>query len=48
MLNGRKRFITALSGLALTAVVGIVPSSPAQADPSLGDTLRDWLRTRVS
>jgi cell wall-associated NlpC family hydrolase len=38
VLNGRKRLITtALSGLALTAVVGIVPSSPAQADPSIDD-----------
>jgi cell wall-associated NlpC family hydrolase len=37
VLNGRKRLFTALSGLALTAVVGIVPSSPAQADPSIGD-----------
>ena len=37
MLNGRNRLFTALSGLALTAVVGLVPSSPAQADPSIGD-----------
>jgi len=37
VLNGRNRLFTALSGLALTAVVGIVPSSPAQADPSIGD-----------
>jgi cell wall-associated NlpC family hydrolase len=38
VLNGRKRLITtALSGLALTAVVGIVPSSPAQAEPSIDD-----------
>jgi len=38
----RKRLITALSGLALVAAVGIVPSSPAQAEPDIDD-----VQTRV-
>jgi cell wall-associated NlpC family hydrolase len=33
----RKRLITALSGLALVAAVGIIPSSPAQAEPDIDD-----------
>ena len=37
MLHGRKRLITALSGLALTVVVGLVPSTPAQAEPDIHD-----------
>ena len=37
MLNGRKRLITAISGLALAAVVGVVPSTPAQAEPDIDD-----------
>ena len=42
MLNGRKRtmarpFGAALSGLALAAVVGVIPSSPAQAEPNIDD-----------
>jgi peptidoglycan hydrolase CwlO-like protein len=42
VLNGRKRLITALSGLALTVVVGLVPSTPAQAEPDIDD-----VQTRV-
>ncbi len=42
MLNGRKRIITALSGLALTVTIGLVPSTSAQADPSVDD-----VQTRV-
>jgi cell wall-associated NlpC family hydrolase len=38
----RKRLITVLSGLALAAAVGIVPSSPAQAEPDIDD-----VQTRV-
>ncbi len=37
MLNGRKRLITAISGLALAAAVGLVPSTPAQAEPNIDD-----------
>ena len=37
MLNGRKRLITGMSGLALAAVVGFVPSTPAQAAPDIND-----------
>lgn len=42
MLNGRKRtmarpFGAALSGLALAAVVGVIPSTPAQAEPNIDD-----------
>ncbi|MBB6626421.1 C40 family peptidase [Nocardioides sp. KIGAM211] len=39
MLNGRKRLITALSGLALVVGVGLVPSTPAQAEPDI-DTVQ--------
>lgn len=47
MLNGRKRSFSrpigaALSGLALAAVVGVVPSSPAGAEPDIDD-----VKTRV-
>jgi cell wall-associated NlpC family hydrolase len=35
--NGRKRIITFLSGLALVATVGFMPSSPAQAEPDIDD-----------
>jgi cell wall-associated NlpC family hydrolase len=34
--NGRKPLVSALSGLALAAVIGLVPSS-AQADPDIDD-----------
>ena len=37
MQNGRKRFITILSGCAMIAVVGLMPSSPAQAEPDIQD-----------
>ncbi|MBZ5736760.1 C40 family peptidase [Nocardioides mangrovi] len=38
MQNGRKRLATTLSGIALIAVVGFVPtSSPAQAQPDIDD-----------
>jgi peptidoglycan DL-endopeptidase CwlO len=37
VLNGRKRLLTALSGLALTAAVGFVPATPAQAAPDVED-----------
>ena len=37
MLNGRKRLITVLSGLVLAATVGLVPTSPAQAEPDITD-----------
>ncbi len=36
MLHGRKRLVTALSALALTAAVGFVPGT-AQADPDIDD-----------
>jgi cell wall-associated NlpC family hydrolase len=36
VFDGRKRLISALSGLALAAVVGLVPGS-AQADPEISD-----------
>ena len=36
MLNGRKRFITALSALAMAAAIGFVPGT-AQADPDIED-----------
>jgi cell wall-associated NlpC family hydrolase len=42
VLNGRKRLITAISGLALAATVGLVPSSPAQAEPNI-----DTVQSRV-
>jgi cell wall-associated NlpC family hydrolase len=35
--HGRKRFITLLSGAALIAAVGFMPSSPAQAEPDIND-----------
>jgi cell wall-associated NlpC family hydrolase len=35
--NGRKRFITILSGCAMIAAVGFMPSSPAQAQPDIDD-----------
>ena len=37
MLNGRKRIIPALAGLALVGAVGIGPSGPAQAEPDIDD-----------
>ncbi len=37
MTNGRKRFITALSGFALAATIGFIPSTPAQAEPDIDD-----------
>jgi cell wall-associated NlpC family hydrolase len=37
VLNGRKRLITALSGLVLAATVGLVPTTPAQAEPDIDD-----------
>ncbi|WP_127480365.1 C40 family peptidase [Nocardioides pantholopis] len=37
MLNGRKRIVTGLAGLALAGTIGIVPSSPAQAEPDIDD-----------
>jgi cell wall-associated NlpC family hydrolase len=37
VLNGRKRIITALIGLGLTATLGLVPGSPAQAEPDIKD-----------
>ncbi len=37
MLNGRKRFITILSGLAMIAAVGFIPTTPAQAEPDIDD-----------
>lgn len=37
MLNGRKRIITVISGLALAAAVGVGPSSPALAAPDIKD-----------
>jgi len=35
--NGRKRLITALSGFALAAAIGFIPSSPAGAEPDIDD-----------
>lgn len=37
VLNGRKRIVTALTGVALAGSVGFVPSSPAQAEPDIDD-----------
>lgn len=37
MQNGRKRLITLLSGVALIAAVGLVPSGSAQAKPDIDD-----------
>ncbi len=45
MVHGRKRLATALSGLALAAtvgMVGLVPATPAQAEPDIDD-----VQTRV-
>jgi len=35
--NGRKRLITAISGFALAATIGFIPTSPAQAEPDIDD-----------
>jgi peptidoglycan DL-endopeptidase CwlO len=35
--HGRKRLITALSGFALAATIGFIPSAPAQAEPDIDD-----------
>jgi len=35
--TGRKRLATVLTGLALAATIGIVPASPAQAEPDIDD-----------
>jgi peptidoglycan DL-endopeptidase CwlO len=37
VLHGRKRLATALSGLALATVVGLMPATPAQAEPDIDD-----------
>ena len=37
MLNGRKRLITLVSGSALIAAVGFMPSTPANAEPDISD-----------
>ena len=37
MQNGRNRLITVLSGFALIAAVGFIPSSPAAAEPDIDD-----------
>ncbi len=37
MLNGRKRTITAMAGLGLAATIGLVPNSPAFAEPDIDD-----------
>ncbi|MCY7396024.1 MAG: NlpC/P60 family protein [Nocardioides sp.] len=37
MTHGRTRLVTALSGLALAAVIGVVPSTTAQAEPDIAD-----------
>ena len=37
MQNGRNRLITVLSGFALIAAMGFMPSSPAQAKPDIDD-----------
>lgn len=42
MLNGRKRIIPALTGLAVIGAIGIGPSVPAQAEPDIED-----VQTRV-
>ena len=42
MLNGRKRACAAMSGVLLAVVIGSVPSSPAQAEPTI-----DQVQTRV-
>jgi peptidoglycan DL-endopeptidase CwlO len=35
--NGRKRLISVISGFALAATIGFIPSSPAQAEPDIDD-----------
>jgi peptidoglycan DL-endopeptidase CwlO len=35
--HGRKRLITAISGFALAATIGFIPSAPAQAEPDIDD-----------
>jgi peptidoglycan DL-endopeptidase CwlO len=40
--NGRKRLFTALSGFALAATIGLIPSTPALAEPDIDD-----VQTRV-
>lgn len=42
MLNGRKRACAAISGVLLAVVIGSVPSSPAQAEPTI-----DQVQTKV-
>ena len=42
MLNGRRRFAAAISGVLLAVAIGSVPSSPAQAEPTI-----DQVQTRV-
>ena len=42
MLNGRKRTSAAISGVLLAVVIGSVPSSPAQAEPTI-----DQVQTKV-
>ena len=42
MLNGRKRTFAAISGVLLAVVIGSLPSSPAQAEPTI-----DQVQTRV-
>jgi cell wall-associated NlpC family hydrolase len=37
VLNGRKRLITLVSGFALVAAVGFLPSTPANAEPDIDD-----------
>jgi peptidoglycan DL-endopeptidase CwlO len=37
VLNGRKRFITALTGFAAVLSVALVPSAPTYADPDIND-----------
>lgn len=37
MQNGRNRLITVLSGFALIAAVGFIPSTPAAAEPDISD-----------
>jgi peptidoglycan DL-endopeptidase CwlO len=37
VLHGRKRLVTALSGLAMATVVGFMPSTPAAAEPDIDD-----------
>ena len=42
MLNGRRRYSAAITAVLLALVIGSVPSSPAQAEPSI-----DEVQTRV-